>query len=48
MGVVVLMFLLFASVRIRSNNLKNEFYSDYITIVQEIIEEQKSGKAEMA
>ena len=48
MGVVVLMFLFFASVRIRSNNLKNEFYSDYITIVQEIIEEQKSGKAEMA
>ena len=48
MGVVVLMFLFFASVRIRSNNLKNEFYSDYIMIVQEIIEEQKSGKAEMA
>ena len=48
MGAVVLMFLFFASVRIRSNNLKNEFYSDYIMIVQEIIEEQKSGKAEMA
>ena len=48
MGVVVLMFLFFASVRIRSNNLKNEFYSDYITIVQEIIEEQKSGKVETA
>ena len=48
MGVVVLMFLFFASDRIRSNNLKNEFYSDYITIVQEIIEEQKSGKAETA
>ena len=48
MGVVVLMFLFFASVRIRSNNLKNGFYSDYIMIVQEIIEEQKSGKAEMA
>ena len=48
MGVVVLMFLFFASVRIRSNNLKNEFYSDYITIVQEIIEEQRSGKAERA
>lgn len=48
MGAVVLMFLFFASDRIRSYNLKNEFYSDYITIVQEIIEEQKSGKAEMA
>ena len=48
MGLIVLMFLFFASDRIRSNNLKNEFYSDYITIVQEIIEEQKSGKAEMA
>ena len=48
MGLIVLMFLYFASVRIRSNNLKNEFYSDYITIVQEIIEEQKSGKAETA
>ena len=48
MGLIVLMFLFFASVRIRSNNLKNEFYSDYITIVQEIIEEQKSGKAETA
>ena len=48
MGLIVLMFLFFASDRIRSNNLKNEFYSDYITIVQEIIEEQKSGKAETA
>ena len=48
MGLIVLMFLYFAFVRIRSNNLKNEFYSDYITIVQEIIEEQKSGKAETA
>lgn len=48
MGAVVLMFLFFASDRIRSYNLKNEFYSDYITIVQEIIEEQRSGKAEMA
>ena len=48
MGAVVLMFLFFASVRIRSNNLKNEFYSDFITIVQEIIEEQKSGNAETA
>ena len=48
MGLIVLMFLFFASDRIRSNNLKNEFYSDYITIVQEIIEEQKSEKAETA
>ena len=48
MGLIVLMFLFFASVRIRSNNLKNEFYSDFITIVQEIIEEQKSGNAETA
>ena len=48
MGLIVLMFLFFASVRIRSNNLKNEFYSDYITIVQEIIEEQKSGNEETA
>ena len=48
MGLIVLMFLFFASVRIRSNNLKNEFYSDFITIVQEIIEEQKSGKVETA
>ncbi len=47
-GLIVLMFLFFASVRIRSNNLKNEFYSDFITIVQEIIEEQKSGNAETA
>lgn len=48
MGLIVLMFLFFVSDGIRSNNLKNEFYSDYITIVQEIIEEQKSGKAETA
>lgn len=48
MGLLVLMFLFFASDRIRSYNLKNEFYSDYITIVQEIIEEEKSGKAETA
>ena len=48
MGLIVLMFLFFTSVRIRSNNLKNEFYSDFITIVQEIIEEQKSGNEETA
>ncbi len=48
MGLIVLMFLFFTSFRIRSNNLKNEFYSDYITIIQEMIEEQKSGNAKTA
>lgn len=39
--VAVLLLLYFASDKIRSNNLKKEFYSDYIMIIQEIIEEQK-------
>lgn len=42
----VLMFLCIVSVKIRSNNLKNEFYSDYIIIIQEIVEEQKMVKEE--
>lgn len=46
MGLIVLMFLFLVSDGVRSNNLKHEFYSDYITIVQEIIEEQKSGNVE--
>lgn len=48
MSLAVLQFLYTVSFKIRDNNLKKELYSDYITIVQEIIEEQKSGKAEMA
>ncbi len=48
MSLAVLQFLYTVSFKIRDNNLKKELYSDYITIVQEIIEEQKSGKAETA
>lgn len=48
MGLIVLMFLFLVSDGIKSNNLKNEFYTDYIAIIQEIIEEQKSGNAETA
>ena len=40
--VAVLLLLYFASDKIRSNNLRKEFYSDYIMIIQEIIEEQKT------
>lgn len=46
MALTVLMFLCFASDKIRSNSLKNEFYSDYIMIIQEIIEEQKTVNEE--
>ena len=48
MSLAVLQFLYTVSFKIRDNNLKKELYSDYITIVQEIIEEQKSGNAETA
>lgn len=48
MALTVLMFLCFASERIRNNNLKSEFYSDYIMIIQEIIQEQKLGNVETA
>ena len=48
MSLAVLQFLYTVSFKIRDNNLKKELYSDYITIVQEIIEEQKSGKVETA
>ena len=48
MSLAVLQFLYTVSFKIRDNNLKKELYSDYITIVQEIIEHQKSGKAETA
>ncbi len=41
MIVAVLLFLYFASDKIRSSNLKNEFYTDYIIIIQEILKEQK-------
>lgn len=43
MILAVLMFLSLVSDKIRSNNLKNEFYADYIVIIQEIVEEQKVG-----
>lgn len=46
MILAVLMFLCIASDKIRSNNLKNEFYSDYIMIIQEIVEGQKTMNAE--
>lgn len=39
MSLAVLQFLYTVSFKIRDNNLKKELYSDYITIVQEIIEE---------
>lgn len=42
MVLVILMFLFFASDMIRSNNLKDEFYLDYIMIIQEIVEEQRT------
>ena len=42
MILVILMFLFSASDMIRSNNLKDEFYSDYIMIIQEIVEEQRT------
>lgn len=41
MSLAVLLFLYIVSFKIRYNNLKNEFYSDYIMIIQEIIEDQK-------
>ena len=41
MILVVLMFLYFASDMIRSNNLEDEFYSDYITIIQEIVNDNR-------
>ena len=41
MIVAVLLFLYFVSDKIRSSNLKNEFYTDYIIIIQEILKEQK-------
>lgn len=47
MVLAVLMFLSFASDKVRNNNLKIEFYSDYIMIIQEIVEEQKLGNMEM-
>ena len=48
MILVVLMFLYCAFYKIRSNNLKDEFYSDYIMIIQEIIEEQQTVNEETA
>lgn len=42
----VLLLLSIASDKIRSNNLKDEFYTDYIMIIQEIVEEQKVIHAE--
>lgn len=47
MIVAVLLLLYFASDKIRSNNLKGEFYTDYIMIIQEIVEEQKVIYAEI-
>lgn len=44
----VLMFLCIISEKIRSNNLKKEFYSDYIMIIQEIVEGKKTMNAETA
>ncbi|MBD5504066.1 MAG: hypothetical protein HDR09_10085 [Lachnospiraceae bacterium] len=46
MIVAILLLLYFASNIIRSNNLKDEFYTDYIMIIQEIVEEQKVIHAE--
>lgn len=46
MILVVLWFLFFASDMIRTNNLKDEFYSDYIMILQEIVEERQTVNEE--
>ena len=46
MILAVLMFLCLVSDKISSNNLKKEFYSEYIIIIQEIVEEQKVIHAE--
>lgn len=40
MVLTVIMFLCIIFEKIKSSNLKNEFYSDYIVIIQEIIEKQ--------
>lgn len=47
MSLTVLSCLCFASNRIRNANLKKEFYSDYIMVIQEIIEKQKLQNREM-
>lgn len=45
MIVAVLLLLYLASDKIRSNNLKDEFYTDYIMIIQEIVKEQEVMRA---
>lgn len=47
MILAVLMFLYIVSFQIKNINLKKEFYSDYIMIIQEIIETQKIKKDEI-
>lgn len=43
----VIMFLCVIFDKIKDSNLKNEFYSDYIVIIQEIIEKQDKEGMEM-
>lgn len=43
MILIVLFFLCFSPAVIRRNNLKNEFFADYIEIIQEIIETQQTS-----
>lgn len=47
MILVILRFLLYASDVIKSNNLKDEFYSDYIMIIHEIVEGQRTEDEEI-
>lgn len=42
MFLIVLLFINIVYVKIRNDNLKNEFYSDYIMIIQEIIDTHDS------
>lgn len=43
-GLAVLMILSAASSKIRNNNLKSEFYSDYIEIIQDMVRAESGGK----
>lgn len=47
MILIVIMFLWIIFDKIKSSNLKNELYSDYIVIIQEIIEKQNKKNVEM-
>lgn len=47
MVLTVIMFLRIIFEKIKSSNLKNEFYSDYIEVIQEIIEKQNEENMEI-